>query len=160
MTAGMNPRAAALVPAAVLAIALLTACQTVPAQAPAPQASQFAGLSDTAWRFTRFTAPDAARGVTEPEGRVYTLSFHADGTVTGRFDCNRVASTWNEGAFGPRGTPLYLTPAAMTRMACPAGSLDTMLAAMLPDVASYTMAGGKLHITLKTGGVLSFTPDR
>ncbi|WP_066552420.1 META domain-containing protein [Croceicoccus bisphenolivorans] len=146
---------------AIAALALiLAACQSVPAPEPVAAAPALSpGLSDTGWRFTRFTSMDDAQGVTEAGGRTFTLFFHADGTVTGTFDCNNVSARWNEGPLSATGTALYLTPIRMTRMACPADKLAMFLGSQLAYVSSYTIAEGEMHMALQMdGGIISFEP--
>jgi len=136
----------------IAALALpLAGCATVPTP---PQ-----GLSDTSWRFVSFTGTDDAQNMIVTDGRPYALTFHGDGRVTGQLDCNRLTGSWNEGALGGKTVSLYLSPMAMTRMACPPGSFDIEIAGMLPDVASYKMAKGDLRLALKMDqGTLAFEP--
>jgi len=54
----------------------------------------------------------------------YTISFGTDGRVSARIDCNRGAGTWKSS--GPN--QLQFGPLALTRAACPPGSLHDRIA--------------------------------
>ncbi len=101
------------------------------------------------------------QGTRMPDGRMlaagapdrYTLSFQGGGRVVLRADCNR-----GSGAYEINGNIMRMGPAALTRMACPDNSQDNVFASALARVASYTISGNELSLTLIDGGVMRFLP--
>jgi heat shock protein HslJ len=74
----------------------------------------------------------------------YTVEFEIGGRVTGRADCNRL--------FGPYTATqdsLEIGPLAMTRMACPPGSLGERFAMQLDQVTAYALRDGALFLELR-----------
>jgi heat shock protein HslJ len=87
--------------------------------------------------------------------RKYTVAFAADGSFTVRFDCNRGRGSWkssekNHVEFGPL---------ALTRAACPRGSLHDRMVKQWPFIRSYVLKGGHLFLSLMAdGGIYEFEP--
>ena len=72
-----------------------------------------------------------------------------------RFDCNRGNGTWSSS--GP--PQLEFGPLALTRAACPPGSLHDHMVKQWPYVRSYVMRDGNLFLSLMAdGGIFEFEP--
>jgi para-nitrobenzyl esterase len=85
----------------------------------------------------------------------YTLAFGADGLLSARIDCNRGRGGWKS----PEKSRLELGPMAVTRAACPPGSLHDRIVKDLPYVRSYVLKDGRLHLSLMAdGGTYEFEP--
>lgn len=111
-----------------------------------------APLDGTRWVLDSFQSSDDAQGtVRPPDPSRYTLEFRGDRAAM-RLDCNRATATWQASSSGASGGGLTFGPAAMTRAACPPGSLDTKIAADLPRIRSYTLAGEILNLALVADG--------
>lgn len=124
------------------------ACVAAPSVAPATAAA----LDGTRWRLQQFESSDDAQGVTRPDDPArYTLEFGGDRAAM-RLDCNRASAAWRATPSGATGGALAFGPVAMTRAACPPGSLDTRIARDLPRVRSYTLAGDTLNLALEADG--------
>lgn len=122
------------------------------AAARAEAAAAAPALDGTRWRLEGFQFSDDAQGVTRPpDPSRYTLEFTGDRAAM-RLDCNRATATWRATPSGPTGGAFSFGPAAMTRAACPAGSLDAKIAGNLPRIRSYTIAGDTLNLALEADG--------
>ncbi len=92
----------------------------------------------------------------------YTIRFLSDGTLEGQADCNTFG-----GGYTIAESSLTIQLGPMTLVACPPGSLDSDYLQQLPQVATYTMQGESLFLTLvdDTGNMvfnqqpLSLTPE-
>ena len=72
-----------------------------------------------------------------------------------RADCNRGGAGYATGA----NRSLTMTPAATTKMGCPAGSKGTEFVRQLAEVSGYDFVDGDLVLTLKSNaGAMRFTP--
>ncbi|WP_313441105.1 META domain-containing protein [Novosphingobium sp.] len=148
--------------------ASLGGCTTDKAAPPAATApSPPVALAGTSWKLVAFQSSDDAQGTTRPdEGRDYTLEFGADGALALQLDCNRGRGSYtvapgDAGTTGGASTGGTLTigPIASTRALCPQPDIGQMLAARLPDVASYTLRDGHLFLALKMdSGIFEFAP--
>lgn len=85
----------------------------------------------------------------------YTLTFATGGTLSVQADCNRGHGTWTrEGASG-----LQFGPIALTRMACPPGSIEARFVADLGYVRSFVERDGHVFLaTMADGAILEFEP--
>ncbi len=84
----------------------------------------------------------------------YIIEFMADGTLNVVADCNMAG-----GAYSEDNGALTIEVAAITRKACPPGSLSDAFISRLNEVATYVMDDGKLYLNLKMdSGNLVFTP--
>lgn len=81
----------------------------------------------------------------------YTLQFLDDGRALVRADCNRGSGRYAADASGT----LTLTPIALTKMGCPAGSLDTAFVRDLGEVVGYRLEGDTLRLVLRSGGSMT-----
>ena len=92
----------------------------------------------------------------------YAMSFDTDGRATLRLDCNRALGAYkatpsSEGTSGE----LSFEPLAATRATCGPGSLEPRLVKALPNVRSYLVKDGRLHLSLMAdGGILTWMPAR
>lgn len=115
------------------------------AQAPPQPAGD--GLVGPVWQLVRFRGGDD-RVLTPADRRAYTLQFGADGRVSARIDCNR-----GSGAYKTTGTSgLEFGPMAITRAACPPGSMHDHVVRQLPHVRSYVIRDGRLILSLMADG--------
>ena len=83
------------------------------------------------------------------------FEFMPDGRAQLRADCNRGGARYEAGA----GRTLTLSPAAMTKMGCPAGSQGGEFLRQLADVSAYAFADGNLVLTLRAdAGTMVLAP--
>jgi para-nitrobenzyl esterase len=83
----------------------------------------------------------------------YTLEFIDDDQVLVRVDCNR-----GKGTATIDGTSIDLQ-VALTRAACPPGSLSTEYTGDLNDAVSWVIRDGQLHLALPVdAGIATFRP--
>ncbi len=129
---------------ALAAVALLAACS------PSGGAHDGRGtLAGSSWRLVELQSNDDTIGVVRPrDPSRYTMTLGADGRASLRLDCNRAGGQWRS----PTPGEITFTPLAMTRAACPEGSLDTRVARELEYVRSYLREGDRLRLTLMADG--------
>jgi heat shock protein HslJ len=106
------------------------------------------------WRLVEFRGGDDTR-LTPDDAAKYTIEFKPDGSLIARIDCNRGRGSWK--ASGPS---LELGPLALTRAACPPGSLHDRIVKHWPSIRSYVLEDGHLHLALMAdGGIYEFEPS-
>jgi para-nitrobenzyl esterase len=112
------------------------------------------GLRAKEWQLVRIQ--DGSGAVYTPDVKAkYTLEFDALGGVDLRIDCNRGRAKWASPAPGQ----LLLGPLALTRAACPRGSLHDRIVKQLPNIRSYVVRDGRLFLILMAdGGALEYEP--
>jgi len=121
-------------------------------QTPAPTASP--SLQGTAWQLVRFKGSDD-RTLTPDDRAKYTIEFGAGGRLSARIDCNRGRGTWKS----PGSSQLQLGPLALTRAACPPGSLHDQIVTQWANIRSFVIKGGHLYLALMAdGGIYEFEP--
>jgi heat shock protein HslJ len=148
---------------------LLAACVPVPTpatptQAPAQQPTQAptaapvtqAAISDIVWQWTSVTDQTTKTTQTVPAPENYTIIFSADGTLTGKADCNNFAGTYAQ----ENGLTIKLGPSTMAY--CGEASLDTAYLQLLSAVAAggpdgagnlaLETAGGAQRLLFRNGG--------
>ena len=119
-----------------------------------PAAADTVGLVGPVWRLVQFRGGDDTR-LTPDDPAKYTLEFKPDGSVNARIDCNRGHGTWKSS-----GPSLELGPLALTRMACPPGSLHDRIVKHWSSIRSYVLKDGHLHLSLMAdGGIYEFEPS-
>lgn len=85
--------------------------------------------------------------------RRYTVQFSQSGRVAVRADCNR-----GTGTYRLRGRELTMSPLAVTKAACPPGSLEGRFLAQLNGVASFLWIGNILGLEIKyDSGTMRFS---
>jgi len=83
------------------------------------------------------------------------LEFNADGSLTARIDCNRGRGTWKS----PGRSQVQFGPLALTRAACPPGSLHDQIVKQWGFIRSYVVKEGHLFLALMAdGGIYEFEP--
>ena len=104
-----------------------------------------ASLHGIEWQWTELagTAVNPAKTIANPEN--YTLVFSADGTFSGKADCNQIAGTYSQENGG-----FTLTLGPSTLAACGEGSMDQEYLRLLSNVAAGGPSGNEL--ILETGG--------
>jgi para-nitrobenzyl esterase len=133
------------------AVLLVVAC-SAREQAAAPNSA--AALGGTSWQLVKFQSSDE-KTLTPDDKAKYTISFGTDGRVSARIDCNRGAGTWKSS--GPN--QLQFGPLALTRAACPPGSLHDRIAKDWEFVRSYVIRNGHLFLSLMAdSGIYDFEP--
>lgn len=86
----------------------------------------------------------------------YTLTFLPDGNFQVQADCNR-----GRGSYTVDGNQVTIGPGALTRKACPPGTLDTIFLKHLNEAAAYRLAQGNLVLELKQHtGTMTFAPTQ
>jgi para-nitrobenzyl esterase len=119
--------------------------------APAPDT-----LAGSSWQLVKFQGGDGATRVPDDKSK-YTLAFGVDGTFNVRFDCNRGRGGWKSP--GPK--QVRFGAMAMTRAACPPGSMHDQLVKHWSYVRAYVIEGGNLRLSLMAdGGIYEFEPAR
>lgn len=161
-----NP--AALLPLLVIALVLAAGCTTpepapqttvtTTATTPAATVTTPAMPADLArpWTLTLFGTQGGNR-VQKPTARA-TLSFRADGTLSGYTGCNNFNAGYTlTGETLPRGQGIVVGPVESTLKYCEQIADDeATYLAILQDAAAYVVNGDKLTITAKDGNTLSF----
>jgi para-nitrobenzyl esterase len=132
-----------------MTLVLLAGCTSL---ASPPSIDSLAG---TSWQLVKFQGGDDRVLVPDDKSK-YTLAFAADGSLNARIDCNRGRGTWKSSP----PNQLELSPMALTRAACPPGSLHDRLVSQLPYVRSYIVKNGRLFLSLMAdGGIYEFEPS-
>jgi heat shock protein HslJ len=128
-----------------IALLLLAACDTPPpANDVAPTGS---------WRLVELLSASPSIGNARPDDPAkYEMTLANDGSVSLRLDCNRANGRWVWSATGPAEGEIVFTTLAMTRAACPPGSLDTRIAHELDSVRRYEIKGNQLTLPVMTDG--------
>jgi heat shock protein HslJ len=163
----------------ILSVALVaTACATPPAPsgavsspaAPSPVSSPVASpvasaasegpitsdLQGIAWQWLNVTDRTTGQVTTVPTPASYTITFHADGSVSGQADCNSFSGTWSQGD----GVTITLTTTTMAF--CGEQSMDQQYTQLLSSVAAggpdgagglaLETAGGAQRMLFQDGG--------
>jgi heat shock protein HslJ len=132
-----------------------------PAQAQAPTQTTAADtpgkrtvrseLTGTRWQLVEI---QSTQGNTGPDVRSkYTIAFNADGRVALRLDCNRGSGTYEaEPSGNGGGGSLAIGPLAVTKAYCPPPSLSEQIARDMAHVRSYTIANGRLTMSMMANG--------
>jgi heat shock protein HslJ len=135
-----------------------------PAQAQAPTQTTAADtpgkpivrseLTGTRWQLVEIQTTADTQGTTRPDVRSkYTIAFNAGGRVALRLDCNRGSGTYEaEPSGNGGGGSLTIGPLAVTKAYCPPPSLGERIARDLAHVRSYTIANGRLTMSMLANG--------
>lgn len=87
-------------------------------------------LVGTNWQLVQIMGCDV-----HPEGDSFTLLFHADGTITGAGDCNRLTATYTT----TESRALNIDNLGSTRRLCPNAEAESDYYDMLERVTHYEM---------------------
>ena len=121
---------------------------------PDPSSRPDGTLGGSAWQLIQFEGGDGTV-LTPDERSKYTIAFGFDSSVSVQIDCNRGRGTW--ASTPPSG--LEFGPLALTRAACPPGSLHDQIVRQWPYVRSYIIKDGHLYVSLMAdGGIYEFEP--
>ena len=147
---------------ACLSIVFIVAVACVPPPTPAPatatpRASSPNAITNIVWQWTSVTNQTTRGTTTVAKPQDYTITFRADGTLSGKADCNTFTGTYSQA----NGFSIKL--GASTMAACGAGSLDQQYLQLLSAVAAggpdgagnlaLETAGGEQRMLFKNGGV-------
>ncbi|HEY2594328.1 MAG TPA: META domain-containing protein [Chloroflexota bacterium] len=120
-----------------------------PAPAPPPTAGGPNPLQGTwAWQHTDY---GDGSSVASSDPSSYTVTFRPEGLAVIRADCNSGSA-----GFTVAGDSLTFQPAAVSLVACPPGSQDTVFLRDLSQVASFTVTGDQLALSF-SGGTMLFS---
>lgn len=150
-----------------LLVALPVGCAKAPPPALPPQptpagaapivtsTSLPADVLEITWRWDSLVTPVETVKPDRPER--YTIRFERTGRVALRADCNRGGGSYT--VLPDR--RLTVGPIALTRMACPSGSLSDRFANDVGRVSSYFVRDGALFLEMPVdSGTLRFTRER
>jgi heat shock protein HslJ len=98
-------------------------------------------LTNTQWVWVR-TETATGENIVAPEGSVFTLTFHEDGTLTPTTDCNGIFSSYVR-----NGEALSFGVFGQTQMYCE-GSLENVYVESLSQTSSYSINEKELHLFL------------
>ncbi|HEX2444047.1 MAG TPA: META domain-containing protein [Vicinamibacterales bacterium] len=107
------------------------------------------------WELEAILYGDDSKAIPEVPAN-YTLDFQPDGRVAVRADCNR-----GSGTYSVSGSQISFGPIALTRMACPPGSIDAKFVRGLTAAVSYMRDGDALVLAMKIDtGTMRFRPAK
>ncbi len=107
-------------------------------------------LTNVTWQWTGTTG--GAEDVTVADPTRYQVTFHDDGMLGLKADCNVGNGTYTSADDGS----LSITLGATTLAMCPPDSQDQVFNQQLATAASYALGDGSLDITLADGSVMHF----
>ncbi len=111
-----------------------------------------AALQANPWQWASFASPLGQYDVENPGN--YQLTFHDNGTVDIKADCNTAAGTYTLD-----GIKISITVGPTTLAACPPGSRSEEFLKYLGSAAIYFYQPGELFFDLMAdGGTMRFTP--
>ncbi len=119
------------------------------------ESGQGASLSGVTWRWTAFR--DAKQDYAVPATADYTIVFNDDGTVNVVADCNNAAGTYTINSDGT----MTISVQAMTRAACPSGSLSDTFIEYLNQAGPFEVdeTGALLIDLMADGGRMTFVAE-
>jgi heat shock protein HslJ len=130
------------------------ACVPMPTSTPTPAAGD--SIQGIVWQWTSVTNQTTKETVTVSNPESYTILFNADGTLTGKADCNSFTGTYSQ----QNGFSIKL--GASTMAYCGEASLDQQYLQLLGSVAAggpdgagnlaLETAGGEQRMLFKNGG--------
>jgi len=108
-------------------------------------------VTGATWQWVSFTTPVEQLNVDQRER--YTIAFDPAGRVSLRADCNRGGGSYTVAT----DRRLTLGPIALTRAACPSGSLSDRFVREVGRASSYFVRNGELFLELPVdSGTLRF----
>ena len=139
-----------------LLVMAAAACGPVPVPAPAPTPTPANSIQGIVWQWTSVTNKTTQKTTTISNPASYTIIFNADGTLTGKADCNSFSGTYSQAG----GFSIKLT--SSTTASCGEGSLDQEYTTLLSNVAAggpdgqgglaLETPGGEQRMAFKNGG--------
>ncbi len=125
----------------------------VAGQSTSPQSTS-PNLAGTSWQLVKFQGSDDTT-LTPDDRSKYTIAFGANGQLTARVDCNRGRGSWKSAG----SNQLQVGPLALTRAACPAGSMHDQIVKQWSFIRSYIVRDDHLFLALTAdGGIYQFEP--
>ena len=138
----------------VLSSVCLALVASVAAGQSASRQSTSPNLAGTSWQLVRFEGSDG-KTLTPDNRSKYTVAFGASGQLTARVDCNRGRGRWTSSG----SNQLLVGPLALTRAACPAGSMHDQIVKQWSFIRSYIVRDGHLFLAVMAdGGIYEFEP--
>jgi len=125
-----------------LAVACAPAAVSVPATLT-PTVSN--SIQAIVWQWTRLTNQTTKETTTVATPENYTITFNADGTLSGKADCNSFTGTYSQA------NGFSITVSASTHAACGNNSLDRQYLELLGSVAAGGPDGAG-NLALETAG--------
>ena len=110
-----------------------------------------AAATGSVWQWTASTTKEPASQTVVPDPQNYTITFNADGTYTGKADCNQVNGTYTVDANG-----ISIEPGASTLAACGDSSLDAQFIAGLSAAKGASFQDDTMVLTTAAGDTLTF----
>lgn len=135
-----------------------SSCSTMDNKKSSP--ASFDGLEGTSWQLVAIKSIDDAQSVLRPDDPAkYILDFASNGELSARLDCNRATGNWRNEIVETNGGSLAFGPMAVTKALCPEPTLGETLERRLPDVRSFLIEDGKMHMAMVgEGGILVWEP--
>lgn len=139
-------------------------------EAPSASAATPGVLARTQWRLVEFQSIDDAQGTQRPDmPSRYVLRLDADGTATLWINCNRVTGTWVAQPAGndtrrrsgqPMSGTFKFDHFPERAEACATPGMEEAMLSHTPQVRSFTLKQGRLHLGLAAdGGVYVWARD-
>lgn len=117
-----------------------------------PETARVDTLTGQTWQWISFTNPVENFDIEAPEN--YTLTFHTDGSLSIKADCNLANANYTDDAGS-----LQVQVGPSTLALCPAESRSEQYLQYLGFAARYFFRDGRLYIDLfADGGTMEFTP--
>lgn len=111
-------------------------------------------LAGTSWKLVKIMSMDDTESVPEDPSK-YTITFHKNGSVNLKVDCNLGTGKWKTQSSGH----VEFGPIATTRAMCPPGSLHDDYLSQFEWVRSYVLKEGRLYLnTMADGSIVEFAP--
>jgi len=139
-----------------VSLILLVCLGLVAGCAPAPTPTPANSIQNIVWQWMSVTNQTTKQTTTVPNPESYTIIFRADGTLSGKADCNSFTGTYAQ----QNGFSIKL--GASTMAFCGEASLDTQYTQLLSSVAAggpdgagglaLETAGGEQRMLFKNGG--------
>jgi heat shock protein HslJ len=134
------------------ALGTLSGCARNVAEAPVDNMA-FNGLDGTHWQLAELRLATGGQGaLRSDEAARYTITFHNDGSLTARLDCNRGVGPWRNDIANATGGTLAIGPLGVTKALCPEPSRGEELERALGQVRSFTVSDGRLTMVLAEDG--------
>ena len=142
--------------AALMASVVLGGCAAASALPSQEAAGAVSPLVDTRWQLIQLQSSEV--GTLKPKDPTrYVMDLIAGGRLAMQLDCNRAVGRWEARPTSATSGSISFSAAAMTRAACPPGSMDARIASDLERVRTYTLDGDRLNLALEgNGGVYTW----